>query len=209
MTRAAQSSRGKVEDTIGYIREEIPRFDVPAYEGERYEALAPDTLDLQERAALAVNGLTGPTDPEADYEVYFAVFFNTNPPTMAHDWSDAVQCKFQEALPLMRVVSGSDLNAHVDRRWMEVVLHMQGPDGLLYFPTQGRPWAQVGDTWGSAFCPSVRGPDVLWPHLWPHLGSLDFVRHPGQERYLGGGDQAPGGWACRPGRGAGRLCLLP
>ena len=150
MTRAAQSSRGKVEDTIGYIREEIPRFDVPAYEGERYEALAPDTLDLQERAALAVNGLTGPTDPEADYEVYFAVFFNTNPPTMAHDWSDAVQCKFQEALPLMRVVSGSDLNAHVDRRWMEVVLHMQGPDGLLYFPTQGRPWAQVGDTWGSA-----------------------------------------------------------
>ena len=39
MTRAAQSSRGKVEDTIGYIREEIPRFEVPTYEGERYEAL--------------------------------------------------------------------------------------------------------------------------------------------------------------------------
>ena len=57
----------KPGDTIGYIREEIPDFDVPAYEGERYEALVPDTLDLQERAALAVNTLTGPTDPLADH----------------------------------------------------------------------------------------------------------------------------------------------
>ena len=44
-------------DPIGYIREEIPEFEVCAYEGERYEVLVPDTLDLQERAALAINGL--------------------------------------------------------------------------------------------------------------------------------------------------------
>ena len=33
MTGAAQTSRGMREDTIGYIREEIPRFYVSAYEG--------------------------------------------------------------------------------------------------------------------------------------------------------------------------------
>ena len=57
------SSEWKRGDRIGYIREDIPEFDVPAYAGESYEALVPDTLDLEERAALAVNGLTGPTDP--------------------------------------------------------------------------------------------------------------------------------------------------
>lgn len=136
-------------DPIGYIRREIPRFEVPAYKGERYEAIVPDTLDIQERAALAVHGLTAPTDPDADYEIYWLVWFGTNPPIMRHDWSDAVQTKFMEALPLMRIASGSDLNNHVDQRWMEVALHTLGPDGLSYVPAVGRPWARLGDTWGS------------------------------------------------------------
>ena len=42
-------------DLIGYIRGEIPEFDVPQCERERYEAMVPDALDLQERAALAVH----------------------------------------------------------------------------------------------------------------------------------------------------------
>jgi hypothetical protein len=44
-----------------------------------------------------------------------------------------------ESLPLMRMISDSGLNAEVDRRWVEVVLHQLGPDGLAYLPTQGRP----------------------------------------------------------------------
>jgi len=57
---------------IGYIRQDIPEFDLPAYPGERYGALVPETLDLQERATLAVNVLTRATDPEADHEIYFS-----------------------------------------------------------------------------------------------------------------------------------------
>jgi hypothetical protein len=60
-----------------------------------------------------------------------------------HDFSDICQMKFMEALPLMRIVSGSNLNMHVERRWMEVILHQQGPDGLTYWPTRGRPWALI------------------------------------------------------------------
>ena len=133
----------KPGDPIGYIRQEIPEFEVPAYEGERYEALVPDTFDLQERAALGVNVLTSATDPQADYEIYFGVRFNANPPFMRHEYSDICQMKFMEALPLLRIVSGSDLNAHVGRRWMEVALHQQGPDGLAYLPRKGRPWALI------------------------------------------------------------------
>lgn len=39
----------KPGEPIPYVRQEIPKFDVPSYEGERYSVLAPDTLDLQER----------------------------------------------------------------------------------------------------------------------------------------------------------------
>ena len=136
---------------IKYIREDIPEFEVPSYSGQRYEVLVPDTLELQERASLAVNGLTGPTDPEADYELYFPVSFRRNPPMMYHDSNalGSVETKFWEALPLMRLMSGSDLSLHVERRWMEVMLHVLGPD-LAYVPAQGRPWARKNDMLGSA-----------------------------------------------------------
>ncbi len=126
---------------VEYIRKEILHFHFPEYSGDRYEAMAPDTLDLQERAALAVNGLTGPTDPAADYEIYWRVHFRSNPPMMFHDLNDHVQTKFWQALPLMRLMSGSRQDLDVEKCWMEVMLRMQGSDGLLYTPVKGRPWA--------------------------------------------------------------------
>ena len=135
-----QSARGP----IGYYRETVPSFDTPAYEGERYEVMAPDTLDWQDRALLAVNGLSGPTDPKADYEVWWRVLIRGDRPIMLHDNNDQVQNEMQRSLVLMRLMSGSDLNEEVDRAWMKMLLHMQGPDGLLYYPMRGRPWQRIG-----------------------------------------------------------------
>ena len=134
-------------DPIGYIQEQAPEHELPAYRGLRCEALVPDTLELQERAALGVHGLTAPTDPDADYEIYWAAFFAANPPFLQRDHSDRVQAKFMEALPLNRLMSGSDLNGHVEAKWAEVLLRMQGPDGLPYWPVQGRPWFKLM-VWG-------------------------------------------------------------
>ena len=53
-------------DPIGYMQPDIPEVNLPPCNGERYEALVPDTLDLAERARLAIHGMTEPTDPEAD-----------------------------------------------------------------------------------------------------------------------------------------------
>ena len=100
----------------------IPAFAIPPYPGERYLATVPDTLDLQERAQLAVNGLTGPTDPDKDHLLYFNASFRTNPPQMWHRGSDICQTKFEESLPLMRLASGSGLNDHVDPVWMAASL---------------------------------------------------------------------------------------
>ena len=52
-------SHGKPADSIGYINPTIPEFSLPPYEGQRYEAKVPDTLDFGERARLAANALTG------------------------------------------------------------------------------------------------------------------------------------------------------
>ncbi len=129
---------------IKYIDPEVPEVELPAYGGKRYQASVPDTLDLAERAKLAVNGLTGPTDAQADYELYFILVLGNNPPYMYHDFNDHVQMKLYEALPLIRLASGSRQNLHVEQRLMEVLVQMQGPDGLLYYPRVGRSWAHKG-----------------------------------------------------------------
>jgi hypothetical protein len=138
-------SEPKRSDAIKYINSQVPRTELPAYSGQRYEATVPDTLDLEEQmASLAINGLTEPIDPDADYEIYWQAAFNTNPPLMWHAESDCVQSKHMEALPLLRLASGSRQNLHVEKRWMEVLRQMQGPDGLLYYPKIGRPWCVFG-----------------------------------------------------------------
>jgi len=128
-----------------YLRDRWPSFSIPAYEGRRYEDLAPDTLDVQERIGLAVNGLTGPTDPDLDHMIYFAVTFRGHPPIMSHGKSDVCTSKFMEALPLMRLASGSGLNDHIDPVWMAAGLRMIGPGGLLYWPMS--PYVKVPPDW--------------------------------------------------------------
>ena len=123
-----------------YIRSNIPAIAYPPHRGSWYDDHVPDTLDLAEMARLLVNGLTGPNDPLADYEQYFGIDFGSNPPRMGHG-RGSCQMRSMKALPLMRHISGSDLNHPIDQVWMDVVLKSIGPDGLYYVPTEGRPWA--------------------------------------------------------------------
>ena len=77
--------------------------------GTRYEAVVPDTLDLAERARLAVHGLTSFLNPAAGHAPYGHAYFNANPPYMSDmpggppNWG-----KIAEALLLARVMSGSE-----------------------------------------------------------------------------------------------------
>jgi hypothetical protein len=137
---------------IKYLRDErIAPLDVPNINGVYYHDLAPNTLDLAERAELALHVLTENPDPKWDYEIYDFTHFWHNPPFMFHDWNDYVaeQWKFFEALPLLRMITGSDRNQQVDKAWLEIVLRSIGPDGLFYVPMIGRPWARMNHYWGT------------------------------------------------------------
>ncbi len=128
---------------VQYVREDIPSFEFPEAKGARYVDTVPDTLDIAERAKLCINTMTSITDGNADQEVYWLATFYQNPPVMRHDFSDWVQSVegMMEALPLVRVATGSTQNAHVDAEWMRVQLKTIGPDGLAYVPLRGRPWS--------------------------------------------------------------------
>ena len=136
------------KQSIGYISPEIPNVEFPALEGQSYEALVPDTLDIAERADYGIHCLTNSADPDADYEIWWHAVMNHKPPVVAHDFHDLnVQFKFQEALPLLRTITGNDCNPQVDQAWAEGLLRMQGHDGLIYMPMVGRPWVRQHADW--------------------------------------------------------------
>jgi len=130
---------------IGYPRTQIPSFEIPAYQGLSYQDRIPDTLDIASRAELAIHAMTAISDPKLDDEVYWFADFFRNPPAMIHDFNDWVLVAegLMEAVPLLRVATGSHLNDNVDPVWMKVALQCVGTDGLFYNPLEGRPWGRL------------------------------------------------------------------
>jgi hypothetical protein len=126
---------------ITYINEDSPAVDPPEYPGKYYDAMVPATFDLAERARLALNYLTRFVNPNLEYEPYNMIELMSQPPKMWHQQGDfQMQGKVLEILPISRLVSGSQMNLEVDEAYMNMFLKMQGPDGLPYAPTKGRPW---------------------------------------------------------------------
>ena len=123
-----------------------PHISVPI-DGERYEATVPDTLDLADRAALALNGLGGSLNPDVGYEQYFWVRYAANPAYMYH-WAFDPTCdpKFAESFPLMRAACGSDLHEEAERGLMTTLLsRLSDEDGLYYASySDKRPWHSLG-----------------------------------------------------------------
>lgn len=132
---------------IAYVNPDPPDVPLKPYIGTRYRDRVPDTYDVAERAALCLNALTGATNPLADHELYFWALFFRNPVVMAHEISDVCQTKFMEALPLLRIASGSQVRLEVDEVWRQVTLKSIGPDGLFYVPLAGRPWGREPAAW--------------------------------------------------------------
>lgn len=165
----AEFSAAEVNPRIGYVRKEIPPIKAPACSGKHYEAMVPETLDLARRADLAINAITECTDAAYDHEVYINCYINRDPPLLTHSYHgfNGAQPKILEALPLLRIASGSRQNQDAEQVMIEAMLHMFGEDGMYYMPIKGRPWA-LFDEWGS-FLANAKPPEnaahiaALWP----------------------------------------------
>ncbi len=128
-----------------YINPQAPSFDIPEITGKYYSALVPDTLDLADMAARVVHAMTQPTDPQADYEVYWWIVFGTKPPHMVHQFSDQIQFGILANLPGMRLISGSREGAEMEKSFIAGALKNVGDDGLFYNVPWARPWTVTMD----------------------------------------------------------------
>jgi hypothetical protein len=143
---------------VKFMRDNIPPAAVVAAQGEYTEALVPDTCDLEERARLFVDYfLNSITVPELMNEPFNRASgreqsqFDQSPPRLSLD-TGSYTCaipKYREALPLLRMMTGSRKGLDSDQAWAANVLKCLGPDGLYYVPRVGRPWDVIGmyDYW--------------------------------------------------------------
>lgn len=98
-----------------------------------YQTTIPDTLDLVDMANLALNGLTRSLDPSYGYEAPTWIRFAAKPPYLLHAKYDfECQGKWWESFPLLRSISGSDLNRDIEEHFIRSMLNHVADDGLFY-----------------------------------------------------------------------------
>lgn len=151
-------------------------------EGRVSESTAPDTLDLAHHARLALNGLGGNIDPGL-MTMYGLIYFCCPRPHLSHWASAETLCdpKFAESFPLMRLMSGSDQYADLERRYRESILS-RVEDGLYWDRVNPRrPWR---NSYSKAFYGEGRDEDFC---TLPGAGRLLRALLVWQE--LGGGDE--------------------
>jgi hypothetical protein len=100
-------------------------------QGKWYEARVPDTLDLAERARLALRSLTNNLDPE-DYYAVTTVSFDKSPRVHSPNWD--ITPKNARTLPTLRVMCGSDYGIDVEYDLMRTLLSAISEDGQMYYP---------------------------------------------------------------------------
>jgi hypothetical protein len=155
---------------IRHINGTIPPFEFPKLRGTSYRAEVPDTLDLAEMSRSAVEGLANICDDDNNAEMFWRTEFGWRRPLMVHEGFD--WCEFKSYAPsiLMRQACGSDYRRDVEWHRMANLLQMQGPDGLVYLPTAGRPWAEdygtdaaTNATYGAGKGPGGKRPEFVMP----------------------------------------------
>lgn len=84
-------------------------------QGRYCEIDVPDTIDLSERARLAINGMGGTIDPHMRFQMWFSVQYACKSPFMQHTGADTTcDPKYAESFPMMRIMCGSDEYADIE-----------------------------------------------------------------------------------------------
>ena len=114
-------------------------LEVPA--GERSERRIPDSLELTDRARLALRGIAGSIDERLRYHMYFFVHWDCRTPYRIHHGADST-CDplFAETLAMLRTMSGSEEHLDIETgQWAELLSRI---DGDLYWNYSDplRPW---------------------------------------------------------------------
>jgi DUF1680 family protein len=103
--------------------------------------LVPDTLDLTDRARLAIRHMVGNHDHKTGYP-YFYVNVHADVPSATHNGWDLIDVtsRYIDSLILAREMTGDEHGTDVEERYRRLLLESLNPkDGLAYRPAV--PWS--------------------------------------------------------------------
>jgi hypothetical protein len=125
---------GFVDAKTPDVAETLKR-DAISIRGTWEEIEVPDTLDLAERARLAINGLTGNLVPESFYSNLQAFDLNV-PSTNARGMTWNITPENLRALPLLRTMCGSEQGTAIEYHAMRTCLEQIDHRGLMFYPLE-------------------------------------------------------------------------
>lgn len=98
------------------------------------ERMVPDTLNLEERAEIALGTLINVADEDYDYIPFFCGDFKSKPAVMLHgNWDfGSSHGRLVDSIALAREMTGSDYGADVEAHYKKNLLSFFKEDGLNY-----------------------------------------------------------------------------
>ena len=112
-------------------------------------------MDLRENANLALHGISGVLNPEANYEFWWEVVYDSNTPYMTPEARSFGGCgmKLLESVPMMLVMTGNEEYNKSLNGLKNLLLSWIDNDGLIYCPVgPNRPWDNVCPVdWGNVY----------------------------------------------------------
>ena len=117
-----------------------PKQRGSALKGTYYKAVVPDTLDLAERARLAVNAITRAADPHNNYDIFQCGHCDQQPANFNHEHGGPSLPKAIDVIPRLRRMSGSRQNEDLDMKIVNGLLRDVDENGLWWIRGAGRPW---------------------------------------------------------------------
>ena len=144
------------------------------FEGKKYEALVPDTLDLADRADFAINSAVGCIEEKFDYECWWMLYFIRFQPELSgpgirphtNQWFD-VNPRVFEILTTMRLITGNKWGMDTEQKMIDSMFS-RVTDGLMFnLPYSEETWWRQGEAGkrkkrsGSEYIATMIGQSVL------------------------------------------------
>ncbi|MDF2804377.1 MAG: hypothetical protein K0S61_4282 [Anaerocolumna sp.] len=94
----------------------------------------PNTLDLADRAGIALNAMMGVADEDKGYIPYFSGFFDSDPAWMSHgNWDyGSSHGRLVDSMTLVRAMTGTTEGLEIEKHYKENLLSFFKEDGLSY-----------------------------------------------------------------------------
>lgn len=126
------------EPDFSAMRRQYTNPPIATPNGDRYTDYVPKTLDLAERAELAIHAMVGFLDSEDGDNMLWDSYLDEKVPIIRAGFTPQMNTKFFEAIALLRMMTGSSYGLEFDQRMLANLAKNISRQGLYYLPIRDR-----------------------------------------------------------------------